>query len=43
MCLDKFMALAMELAEIAFNENEVPVGAIIVKDGIVVGTGFNKL
>ena len=43
MCLDKFMALAMELAEIAFKENEVPVGAIIVKDGIVIGTGFNQV
>ena len=43
MYLEKFMALAMELAEIAFNENEVPVGAIIVKDGIVVGTGFNQV
>jgi len=43
MCLDKFMALAMELAEIAFKENEVPVGAVIVKDGMVIGTGFNQV
>jgi tRNA(adenine34) deaminase len=43
MYLEKFMALAMELAEIAFKENEVPVGAVIVKDGMVIGTGFNQV
>jgi len=43
MYLEKFMALAMELAEIAFKENEVPVGAVIVQDGMVIGTGFNQV
>ena len=43
MYLEKFMALAMELAETAYRENEVPVGALIVKDGIVIGEGFNQV
>ena len=43
MYLKKFMALAMELAETAYKENEVPVGALIVKDGIVIGEGFNQV
>ena len=37
------MALAIELAETAFKENEVPVGAIIVKDGMIIGKGFNQV
>ena len=34
---------AINLAKIAFNNNEVPVGAIIVKDGKVIGRGFNQV
>jgi len=43
MYIEKFMALAIELAETAFKENEVPVGAIIVKDGMIIGKGFNQV
>ena len=37
MYLEQFMAVAIELAETAYKENEVPVGAIVVKSGMVIG------
>ena len=36
------MRRALELAEEAANEGEVPVGAIVVKDGVIVGEGRNR-
>jgi tRNA(adenine34) deaminase len=36
-----FMQLALDLAGEAANNGEVPVGAIIVKDGVVIGRGSN--
>ena len=39
---EKYMKLALDLAKESFNENEVPVGAVVVKDGIVVGRGRNR-
>ena len=41
--LDEHMSLAMSMAEIAYASDEVPVGAVIVKDGKVIGKGFNKV
>ena len=38
-----FMKLALEEAERAFSEGEVPIGAVIVKDGVVVGRGHNQV
>ena len=38
----KFMYLALEEAKKAYNEGEVPVGAVIVKNGEVIATGRNK-
>ncbi len=38
---DKFMQLALNLAKQAALAGEVPVGAIIVKDGVVIGRGSN--
>jgi tRNA(adenine34) deaminase len=35
------MRLALDLAREAANNNEVPVGAIVVKDGAVIGRGSN--
>ena len=43
MYLEKFMTIAMEFAETAFKENEVPVGAIVVKRGTIIGSGFNQV
>ena len=39
---EKFMLKAMELAKKAYEADEVPVGAVIVKDGKVLATAFNK-
>ena len=36
-----FMRIAYEEAKKAFQENEVPVGAVIVKDGRVISVGHN--
>ena len=36
------MALAIEQAVFAEQSGEVPVGAVIVKDGIVIGSGHNR-
>lgn len=36
-----FMGRALELAQIAFNLGEVPVGAVVVVDGQIVGEGYN--
>jgi tRNA(adenine34) deaminase len=39
---ERFMALALEQARLAWAEGEVPVGAVVVKDGEVVATGYNR-
>jgi tRNA(adenine34) deaminase len=36
-----YMQLALELARQAAAEGEVPVGALVVKDGEIVGRGYN--
>lgn len=38
----KFMFAALEQAERAYIEGEVPVGAVIVKDGEIIAVGYNK-
>ena len=37
------MAKALLLAEQAFEEGEIPVGAIVVKDDIIIGKGYNQV
>ena len=37
-----FMRLALERAQHAWTLGEVPVGAVVVKDGEVIATGFNQ-
>lgn len=37
----KFMSLAIEQALEARSEGEVPIGAVVVKDGVVIGRGRN--
>lgn len=41
--LHNFMLEALEMANTAFKNNEVPVGAIVVKDGKVIGKGSNQV
>lgn len=38
----EFMKIALEQANIAYKDNEVPVGAVIVKDNTIVSVGRNK-
>jgi|SRR5687768_2245529 len=37
-----FMAAALVRAQIARTRGEVPVGAVVVQDGLVIGEGFNQ-
>ena len=37
----KFMSRAIELAKIAADMGEIPVGAVIVKDGKIIAEGYN--
>jgi tRNA(adenine34) deaminase len=37
-----WMQQALALAQLAAQNGEVPVGAIVVKDGAVIGRGFNQ-
>lgn len=37
------MAKALLLAEDAARNNEVPIGAIVVKDNIIIGKGYNQV
>lgn len=37
-----FMRKALMQAEQAFEENEVPVGAIVVSNNQIIGTGYNQ-
>lgn len=39
---NKFMRAALELAKQSALEGEVPVGAVVVKDNEIVGTGRNR-
>jgi tRNA(adenine34) deaminase len=37
-----YMRAALEQAQLAWNEGEVPVGAVVVKDGVIIGRGYNQ-
>lgn len=38
-----FMMQAFKLAEQAYHEKEVPIGAVVVHDGRIVGRGYNQV
>ncbi len=38
----KFMERAITLAKIAADKGEVPVGAVVVRDGKIIGEGYNR-
>ncbi|KQX01466.1 zinc-binding protein [Massilia sp. Root418] len=39
---EAFMRAALEQAQCAWNQGEVPVGAVVVKDGVVIARGYNQ-
>jgi tRNA(adenine34) deaminase len=39
----RFMYAALQEAEYAFKENEVPVGAVVIKDNKIIGRGYNQV
>jgi tRNA(adenine34) deaminase len=39
---DTFMRAALDEARLGFSAGEVPVGAVVVLDGEIVGRGFNQ-
>lgn len=39
---EKFMMAALSEAKKAWDEGEVPIGAVVVKDGEIVGRGHNR-
>lgn len=39
---EHWMRLALDLAERAAEENEVPVGALLLRDGVIIGQGWNR-
>ena len=39
---EKYMRRAMNYARKAAQKGEVPVGAVIVKDGMIIASGYNK-
>lgn len=38
----KFMKAALKCAEKALKEGEVPIGAVVVRDGKIIGRGHNR-
>ncbi len=41
--MNKYMSMAIEAAKKAYNNEEIPVGAVIVKDNKVIATGTNTV
>jgi len=41
--IQHFMQEALVLAELAYAKNEIPVGAVVVKDKKIIGKGFNQV
>ena len=39
---ERFMCRALVLAQCAAAEGEVPVGAVLVRDGVIIGEGWNR-
>lgn len=39
----KYMTRAFMLAEQALDEGEIPIGAIVVHDGTIIGKGYNQV
>ena len=40
---EPYLRLALEQAQLAFDAGEVPVGAVLVKDGVVIARAHNRV
>jgi len=40
---ERWMGYALRLAQQAYDEDEVPIGAIVVKEGQILGKGYNQI
>ncbi|HMS35018.1 MAG TPA: nucleoside deaminase [Ignavibacteria bacterium] len=40
--MDKFMKAAIDEARKGFSEGGIPIGSVLVKDGIIIGRGHNR-
>lgn len=40
--MNEYMNKALELAFIALSNDEIPIGCVIVKDGVIIGHGYNN-
>lgn len=40
--MNKYVDRIIELSQIAFNNDDIPVGAIVVKNNLIIGEGYNK-
>ena len=38
---EKFMRLALKQAQVSYKNDEVPIGAVVVKDGVVIARAHN--
>lgn len=41
--LEYFMKQAIELAQKAYNLNDIPIGAVVVKNEKIIGKGYNQV
>ena len=39
----KFMQEALNQADLAYKKNEIPIGAVLVKDDLIIGRGHNHV
>ena len=39
---EKYIKMALQEAKKAYKQDDIPVGAVIVKDGVVIGKAYNK-
>lgn len=39
---ERYMLMALDQAQMAYQQGEVPVGSIVVRDGEVIGAGWNQ-
>ena len=40
---ENFLRYALNLAQTAYDQNEIPIGAIVVKDKKIIGKGYNQI